>query len=101
MRAEGKHFLQVLEHVVEQSSAKAPLLKPSPLPVHRLLMSLKVAVEVSLLVCLIMRVEVVMVSLLLTKRVKVFEDVIEIEVEGLVVLPEVVAAAAASSVIIS
>lgn len=95
MRAEGKHFLQVLKHVVEQSSAEAPLLKPSPLPVRRLLMSLKVAVKVSLLVCLIVRVEVVLVLLLLTERVKVFEEVIEIE--GLVVLPEVVAAAVASS----
>lgn len=92
---EGEHFLQVLEHVVEHSSAEAPLLEASPLPVHRLLVSLEVAVKVSLLVRLMMRVEVVLV--LLTKRVKVFEDVIEIEVEGLVVLPEVVVVAAAAS----
>lgn len=92
VRVEGEHLLQVLKHVIKESSAKATLLKPPLMSVHSLLVSLEVFVKVSLLVSLILRVgvEVVLVSLLLTKMVKVFEDVIEIEVERLVVLVEVV-----------
>lgn len=96
VRVKGEHLLQVLEHVIEKSSAKAPLLKLPPLPVHSLPMGLEVAVEVSLLVGLVLGVKVVLVSLLLTKMVKVFEDVIKVEVEGLEVLVEVVVSASFS-----
>lgn len=95
VRIEGEHLLQVLEHVIEQSSPEGPLLKLSPLPVHGLPVSLEVAVRVSLLVGFTVGVEVVLVSLLLTKRVKVFEEVIK--VEGLEVLVEVVVGTASSS----
>lgn len=107
----GEHPLQVLKHVIKESSAKAPLLKLPLLSVHSLLMGLEVAVKVSLLVGLILGVgmrmgmsvsmsmslgvKVVLVSVWLTKVVKVFEDVIE--VEGLEVLVEVVFASASSS----
>ena len=93
MRIEGEHFLQVLKHVVKQSSTKgSTLLKLSPLSVHGLPVSLEVAFRVSLLVGLTVGVEVVLVSL--TKRVIVFEKVIK--VEGLEVLVEVVVETASS-----
>ncbi len=65
--------------------------------VHSLLMGLKVVVKVSLLVSLILGVgvKVVLVFLLMTKMVKVFEDVIK--VKGLKVLFEVVVASLSSS----
>lgn len=88
LRVKGEHLLQVLEHVVKESLAEAPLLKASPVAVHGVPVSLEVVVEVSLLVGLTLGVEVVV----LTERVHVFEDVVEVEVEGLEVLPEVVVA---------
>lgn len=88
----GEHLLQVLEHVVEKS--ESGVLEDAALLVHGLSVGLEVAVEVSLLVRLVVGVEVVLVSLL-AERVEVFEDVVE--VEGLVVLLEVVAAAPFSS----
>lgn len=94
--AEREHLLQVLEHVVKDSAAETPLLKVPPVSVHGLLVGLEVAVKVSLLVALILGVEVVLVPLLvLAKVVKVFEDVVE--VEGLVVLSEVVLAPSSAS----
>lgn len=92
VRVKGEHLLQVLKHVIKQSSAESPLLKLSPLSVHRLAMGLEVAVKVSLLVGLVLEVgvEVVLVS----EGVKVFENVVE--VEGLVVLVEVVVAPCSS-----
>lgn len=91
VRVEREHLLQVLEHVVKESVAETPLLKLPPVSVHGLLVGLEVAVKVSLLVALILGVEVVLVPLLvLAKVVKVFEDVVE--VEGLVVMSEVVRA---------
>lgn len=89
----GEHLLQVLKHVIKESSTKGPLLKLPPVSVHSLLMGLEAAVEVSLLVGLALGVKVVMV--MLTKMVKVFEDVIK--VKGMVVLVEVVIAASSSS----
>lgn len=96
---EGEHLLQVLKHVIKDSSTEAALLKLSPLSVHSLPMGLEVAVKVPLLVgvTLGMGVKVVLVSLLLTKGLVVFEDVIEVEVEGLVVLVEVVVAASSTA----
>lgn len=90
MRVEGEHLLQVLKHVIKESSTEAPLLKLPPVSVHSLLMRLKVAVKVSLLVALILGVgvKVVMVLPLLAKVV--IEDVIKVEVKGLVVLFEVI-----------
>lgn len=94
MRVEGEHLLQVLKHVIKESSTEAPLLKLPLVSVHSLLMRLEVAVKVSLLVALILGVgvgvKVVMVLLLLAKVV--IEDVIKVEVKGLVVLFEVVIA---------
>lgn len=92
VRIKGEHLLQVLKHVIKESPAEAPLLKLPPLPVHGLAVSLEVAVEVPLLVGLSLGVGVKVVLLvpLLTKMVEVFEDVVE--VEGLVVLVEVVCA---------
>lgn len=95
VRIKGEHLFQVLKHVVKQSSTERPLLKLSPLPVHGLPMSLEMAVRVSLLVGMTVGVEVVLVLLLLTKWVIVFEKVIE--VEGLEVLVEVVVETASSS----
>lgn len=96
LRVEREHLLQVLEHVVKESAAETPLLKVPPVSVHGLLVGLEVAVKVSLLVALILGVEVVLVPLLvLAKVVKVFEDVVE--VEGLVVLSEVVRAPSSAS----
>lgn len=100
VRVKGEHLLQVLKHVIKEPPAEAtPLLKLPPLSVHSLPVGLEVAVEVSLLVGLVLGVEVVLVlvSLLLTKRVIVFEDVVKVEVEGLVVLVEVVVASSSSS----
>lgn len=99
VRVKRKHFLQVLKHVIKESSTETPLLKLPLMSVHGLLMGLKVTVKVSLLVGLILGVgvKVVLVSLLLTKMVKVFEDVIKVEVEGLKVLFEVVVASSSSS----
>lgn len=96
VRVKGEHLLQVLEHIIKESSAKGLLLKPS-LSVHSLPMGLEVAVKVPLLVGLILGVvlvgvKVLLVLLLLTKMVKVFEDVVEVEVEGLEVVVEVVVA---------
>lgn len=91
---EGEHLLQVLEHVVEDPAPEAGVLKHPPLLVHGLSVGLEVAVEVSFLVRLVVGVEVVLVSLL-AEGVKVFENVIE--VEGLVVLFEVIVAASFSS----
>lgn len=90
MRVEGEHLLQVLKHVIKESSTEAPLLKLPLVSVHSLLMRLEVAVKVSLLVALILGVgvKVVMVLLLLAKVV--IEEVIKVEVKGLVVLFEVV-----------
>lgn len=88
VRVKGEHLLQVLEHVVKESLAEAPLLKAPPVAVHGVAVSLEVLVQVSLLVGLTLRVEVVV----LAERVRVFEDVVEVEVEGLEVLPEVVVA---------
>lgn len=92
----GEHLLQVLKHAIKQSSASSegPLLKLPPLPAHTLPVGLEVGVKVSLLVGLMVGVEVVLVSLLLTKRVKVFEKVVK--VERLEVLLEVVVSTAAS-----
>lgn len=92
MRVEGEHLLQVLKHVIKESSTEAPLLKLPLVSVHSLLMRLEVAVKVSLLVALILGVgvKVVMVLLLLAKVI--IEDVIKVEVKGLVVLFEVVIA---------
>lgn len=90
----GEHLLQVLKHLIEESSTEGPLLKLPPVSVHSLLMGLEAAVEVSLLVGLILGVKVVMVMLMLTKMVKVFEDVIK--VKGMVVLVEVVIANSSS-----
>lgn len=95
VRVKGEHLLQVLKHVIKESSAEAPLLKLSLLSVHGLPVGLEVAVEVSLLVvlvALVLGVEVVLV--LVTKSVKIFENVIK--VEGLVVLVEVVVASSSS-----
>lgn len=103
VRVKGEHLLQVLEHIIKESSAEGPLLKLSLLSVHSLPMGLEVAVKVSLLVGLIMGVVVgvevvlVLLLLLLTKMVKVFEDVIKVEVEGLEVLVEVVLASSPCS----
>ncbi len=99
VRVEGEHLLQVLKHVIKESSAEAPLLELPPLPVHSLPVGLEVAVKVSLLVGLVLgvRVKVLVVSLLLTERVRVFEHVIKVEVEGMVVLVEVVVASSSSS----
>lgn len=102
VRLKGEHLLQVLKHVVEDSSAEAPLLELPLLSVHSLPVGLEVAVKVSLLVGLIVGVclgvgvgvEVVLV-VLLTKSVIVFENVIK--VEGLVVLVEVVVATSSCS----
>lgn len=90
MRVKGEHLLQVLKHVIKESPAEAPLLKLPLVSVHGLLMGLEVAVKVSLLVALILGVKVVVMLLLLAKMVKVFEDVIKVEVKGLVVLLEVI-----------
>lgn len=96
VRIKGEHLLQVLKHVVKESSAKAPL---PTLPVHGVLVSLKVAIKMSLLVGMIVGigVKVVLVSLLLTKNVRVSENVIKVEVEGLEVLLEVIVPTAAAS----
>lgn len=94
VRAEGEHLLQVLKHVIKESISKGPLLKLPPVSVHSFLMGVEVAVKVSLLASLILGVEVVLVSLLVVKIVKVFENVIK--VEGLVVLSEVIFAASSS-----
>lgn len=95
MRVKGEHLLQVLKHVVKESSTKAALLKAPPLPVHGLLVSLEVAIKVFLLVSLMGVKVVVLLLMLMTKRVKVFENVIK--VEGLEVLFEVIVPAAAPS----
>lgn len=86
VRAKGEHLLQVLKHIIKESSTKGPLLKLSSLPVHSLLVDLEVGVKVCLLVGLMLGVGVKVV--LLSKKVIVFEDVIK--VEGLEVLVEVV-----------
>lgn len=96
MRVKGEHLLQVLKHVIKESRAEAPLLKLPLVSVHGLLMGLEVVVKVSLLVALILGVKVVVVLLLPAKRVKVFEDVIKVEVKGLVVLLEVIVVASSS-----
>lgn len=98
VRAEGEHLLQVLKHVIEESISEGPLLKLPPVSVHSFLMGVEVAVKVSLLASLILGVEVVLVSLLVVKIVKVFENVIKVEVKGLVVLSEVIFASSSSSV---
>lgn len=99
VRGKGEHFLQVLKHVIKESSADTPLLELSPMSVHSLPVGLEVAVKVSLLVGLVLGVgvKVVLVSLLLTESLKVFEHVIKVEVERLVVLVKVVVAASSSS----
>lgn len=101
MHIKGEHLLQVFEHVIKESFAKTSLLKPLPVSIHGLLMSLEVAVKVSFLVGLIMGVgvgvEVVLVLLVLAKRVRVFENVIKVEVEGVEVLVEVIVAATTAS----
>lgn len=98
VRVEGEHLLQVLEHVVEEPRAEAALLRPPLVRVGGVPVSLEVALKVSLLVGLIVEVEVgvevVLVSMLLPESVEVFKDVVE--VKGLVVLVEVVVAAASS-----
>lgn len=99
VRIKGEHLLQVLKHVIKESVTKASLLKPPSLPVHGISMSLEVTIKVSLLVGLIVGVgvKVVLVSLLLTKRVRVSENVIKVEVERLEVLLEVIVPTASSS----
>lgn len=94
VRVKGEHLLQVLKHVVKESAAEAPLLELSPLSVHSVPMGLEVAVKVSLLVGLGVGVGVKVV-VLLSKSIKVFENVIK--VEGLVVLVEVVVPSSSSS----
>lgn len=96
VRVKGEHLLQVLKHVVKESAPEAPLLELSPLSIHSVPMGLEVAVKVSLLVGLGVGVGVgVKVVVLLSKSVKVFENVIK--VEGLVVLVEVVVPSSSSS----
>lgn len=97
VRAEGEHLLQVLKHVIKESISEGPLLKLPPVSVHSFLMGMEVAVKVSLLASLILGVEVVLVSLLVVKIVKVLENVIKVEVKGLVVLSEVICASSSSS----
>lgn len=89
----GEHLLQVLKHVIKEPPTEAPLLKLSLLSVHSLPVGLEVPVKVSLVVSVILGVKMVSV---LTKSVGVFEKVIE--VEGLVVLVEVVVTSSSSSV---
>lgn len=88
---ERKHLLHVLEHVVEQAAAEGALLELSLVPVHGLLVGLEVAVKVCLLMGLGAGLGVGMVVVMVTGRLKVFEYVVEVEVEGLEVLVEVVA----------
>lgn len=97
VRVEGEHLLQVFEHVVKHPVAEAPRLKAPAVAVHGLAVRLEVAVEVAFLVGLVLGVEVVLMLLLLIERVVVFEEVVEVEVEGLEVLPEVVVVFALSS----
>lgn len=100
MGVKGEHLLQVLKHIIKESPIEAAVLKLPSLPVHSLPVSLEVAVKVSLLVGLIVGMGVgvkVVLVLLLSKRVKVFENVIKVEVKGLEVLPEVVVATSSSS----
>lgn len=91
VRVEREHLFQVLEHVVEESTAEALPVELSPVPVHGLLVGLEVTVKVSLLVSLILGVKAVLVVLLVAK---VFENVIK--VKGLEVLSEVIVAAASA-----
>lgn len=99
VRVEGEHLLQVVKHVIKESAAEGPLLKLPPVSVHSLLMGLESAVKVSLLVALILEVgvKVALVPLVLAKMVELFEDVIEVEVKGLVVLFKVIIAPSSSS----
>lgn len=96
VHVKGEHLLQVLKHVIKESSSEAPLLSLPPLPVHSLLVGLEVAVKMSLLVGLVLGVKVVLVWLLVAEEVKVFEDVVK--VERLEVLVEVVVSTTCSSV---
>lgn len=96
VRVEGEHLLQVLKHVIEESSAvaaEAALLKVPLVSVHGLLVGLEVAVKVSLVAALVVGVEVVLVPLLLLLLLP--EEVVK--VERLVVLSEVVMASSSSS----
>lgn len=116
MGIEREHLLQILEHIVEDSSCstKVLLLELSLVPVGGLLVGLEVSVKVSLLVglgmgiCLgmgvgmgirvgvvvVVAVMVVVIVMWLSELVKVFEKVVK--VERLEVLVEVGTAAVAS-----
>lgn len=98
VRVEGEHLLQVLEHVVKESRAKPALLRAPFVRIGGVPVGLEVAVKVPLVVGLIVGVEVgvevVLVSML-PEMVEVFKNVVE--VEGLVVLVEVVVAASSVS----
>lgn len=69
-----KHSLHVLKHIIKRTTTERAL-KVSPVPAPHLLMMLKVALEMSFIV----KVRIV------SKDVKVFEDIVEIKVEILIV----------------
>lgn len=99
VRVEGEHLLQVLKHIVEDAAAAATersLLKLSPVSVHGLAvglgMSFKVSLVMSLMVCEVRVGVKVVLLLMLAKMVKVFQNVIKVEIKGLKVLAEVVVA---------
>lgn len=98
VRVEGEHLLQVLKHIVEDAAAatERSLLKLSPVSVHGLAvglgMSFKVSLVMSLMVCEVRVGVKVVLLLMLAKMVKVFQNVIKVEIKGLKVLAEVVVA---------